>query len=75
MSRLALRVGIRYLTLKNVSIAEIAIELQRIYRTDSLKYSTISKWRLRFQDGSDDLFDLTCSGRPSRSDLAASSQS
>jgi hypothetical protein len=34
-------------------------------------YSTVSKWRLRFQDGSDDLFDLTRSGRPSHSDLAA----
>jgi hypothetical protein len=29
------------------------------------------KWRLRFQDGSDDLFNFARSGRPSRNDLAA----
>jgi hypothetical protein len=30
---------------------------------------------MRFQDGSDDLFDLTRSGKPSRSDLTAPIQS
>jgi hypothetical protein len=42
-----------------------------VYGTDALKYSTVSKWRLHFQNGSDDLFDLARSGRPSGSDLAA----
>jgi hypothetical protein len=32
---------------------------------------TVSKWRLRFQDGPDGLFDLARSGRPARSDRAA----
>jgi hypothetical protein len=41
----------------------------------ALKYPTVSKWRRRFQDGSDDLFDLALSGRLSRSDLAAPIQS
>jgi transposase len=71
MSRLEERAAIRSLILKNLSVAKIAIELQTVYGTDALKYSTVSKWRLRFQDGSDDLVDLTCSGRPSRIDLAA----
>jgi hypothetical protein len=60
---------IRYLPLKNPSVAEIATELQNVYSTDALKYSTVSKWRPRFQDGSDHLFDLARSGRPSRSHL------
>jgi hypothetical protein len=41
---------IRYLTLKNVSVAEIAPEFQSMHATDALKDSTVSKWRLRFQD-------------------------
>jgi hypothetical protein len=57
--------------LKNLSIAEIATELQIVYGTDAMMYSTISKWSLPFQHGSDDLFDLACSGKPSCSDLAA----
>jgi transposase len=65
------RAVIRYLALKNLSAAEIAIELQNVHGTDALKHSTVSKWRLRFQDGSDDLFDLVRSGRPSCSDLTA----
>jgi transposase len=73
MSRLEQRTVIHYLTLKNLSVAEI--ELQSVYGTDALKYSTISKWRLRFQDGLDDQFDLTRSGKPSRSDLAVPIQS
>jgi transposase len=75
MSRFEQRTVIRYLILKNLSVAEIATELQTVYSTDALKHSTVSKWRLRFQDGSDDLFDLTRSRRPSRSDLAAPIQS
>jgi transposase len=75
MSRLEQRAVIRYLTLKNLSVAEIASELQSVYGTDALKYSTVSKWRLRFQDGSYDLFDLARSERSSRSDLAAPIQS
>jgi transposase len=63
------------LTRKNLNIAEIAAELQSVYGTDALKYSTVSKWRLRFQDGSDDLFDLTRSGRRYHSDLTAFIQS
>jgi transposase len=70
MSRLEQRAVAHCLTLKNLSVAEIATELQSGYGTDALKYSTISKWRLRFQDGSDELFDFARSGRPSRSDLA-----
>jgi transposase len=75
MSRLEQRAGIRYLTLKNLGVAEITTELQSVYGTDALKYSTVSKWSLRFQDDSDDLFNLARSGRPSRSDLAAPIQS
>jgi transposase len=75
MSRLEQRAVIRYLTLKNLSVGEIATEFQSVYRTDALKYSTASKWRLRFQDGSDDLFELTRSRRPSRSDFATPIQS
>jgi hypothetical protein len=75
MSRLQQLAVIRDLILKDLSLTEIATELQSVYDTDALKYSTVSKWRLRFQDGSDDLFDLTCSRRPSRSDLAAPIQS
>jgi transposase len=70
MSRLEHRAVIRYLTLKDLSVAEIGTELQNVYSTDALKYSTVSKWRLRLQDASDDLFDLARSGRPSRSGLA-----
>jgi hypothetical protein len=65
---------IRSLTLKNLSIAEIVTEFQSVYGTDALKYSTVSKWRLRFQDSSDNPFDLARSRRPCRSDLAASIQ-
>jgi hypothetical protein len=43
--------------------------------TGALKYSTVSKWRLRSQDGSDDFSDLARSERPYRSDLAAPIQS
>jgi hypothetical protein len=75
MSRLGQRVVIRYLTLTNLSIAEIVIELQSVYGTDALKYLTVSKWRLRFQDSSDDLFDLASSGRPSRIDIPVPIQS
>jgi hypothetical protein len=71
MSRLEQRVVSRYSTLKNLSVAEIASEIQSVYGTDALKYSTVSKWRLCFQDGPDDLFDLARSGTPSRSELAA----
>jgi transposase len=71
MSRLEQRVVIRYLTLQDLSVAEIATELQSAYGTDALKCSTVSKWRLHFQDGSDDLFDLARSGKPFHSDLAA----
>jgi hypothetical protein len=70
MSRLEQRAVIRYLTLKNLTVAEIATELQGVYGRDALKYSTVSKWRLRFLDGSEDLFDLARSGRLPRSDLA-----
>jgi hypothetical protein len=62
---------IRYLSIGNLSVAEF----QSVYGTDALKYSTASNWRLRFQDGSDDLFDLTRFGRPFRSDLAVLIQS
>jgi transposase len=62
------RAVICYLTLKNLSVAEIATDFQSVYGTDALKYSMVSKWKLRFQDGSDDLFDLARSGRPFRSD-------
>jgi hypothetical protein len=71
MSRLEQRIVTRYSTFKKLSAAEVPTELQSVYGTDALKYSTVSKWRLRFQDGSDDLFDLARSGRPSRSDHAA----
>jgi hypothetical protein len=67
MSRLEQGVVIRHLTLQNVTVAEIATEFHSVYDTDALKYSTVSKWRLRFQD---DLSDLARSARPSRSDLA-----
>jgi hypothetical protein len=68
-------VRLEFLNLQNLSAAETATELQGVYGTDALKYSTISKWRLRFQDGSDDLFDLAGSGRPSSSDFMAHMQS
>jgi hypothetical protein len=75
MSRRKQRAVIRYLTLKNLSVAEITTELQSVYGTDALKYSTVSKRRLRSQDGSDDPIDLARSRRPSHSDLAAPIQS
>jgi transposase len=75
MSRLEQRAVIRYLILKNLSVAEIATELQNVYGTDALKYSTVSKSNMRFQDGSNDLFDFALSGKPSRSDLATPIQS
>jgi transposase len=71
MPRLEPSAVIRDLTFKNLSVAEIATQLQGVYGTDALKYSTVSKWRLRFQEGSDDRFDLVRSGTPSRSDLEA----
>jgi hypothetical protein len=74
-SRLEQRAVIHYLTLKNLSDAEIATELQNAYGTDALKCLTVSKWRLHFQDGSDNLFDFAPSGRSYRSDLAAPVQS
>jgi transposase len=67
MSRTEQRAVTRCLTLKNLSVSEITIELQSIYGTDALRDSTVSKWRPHFQDGSDDLCDLARSGRPSRS--------
>jgi transposase len=70
MSRLEQRAVIPYLTFKNISVAEIATEFQSVYGIDALPYLTVSKWKLFFQDGSDDVFDLTRSGRPSHSDLA-----
>jgi transposase len=75
MSRLEQRAAIPYLTLKNLSVSEIATKLQSVYGTDALKYSIVSKWRLRFQNGSDNLFNLACSRRPSCSDLATPIQS
>jgi hypothetical protein len=66
---------IRCLTLKNLGVAEIATDLQSVDGTDALKYSVISQWKLRLRDGSDDLFDLTHSGRPSGSDLVVPIQS
>jgi transposase len=75
MSRFEQRAVIHYLTLKNLSVTKIATELQNMYGMDALKDSTVLKWRLRFQDGSDDLFDLARSKRRSRSDLAALIQS
>jgi hypothetical protein len=41
-----------------------------VYGKAALKYWTVSKKKLRFQDDSDDLFDLARSGRPHRKDLA-----
>jgi hypothetical protein len=41
MSRLEHRAVIRHLTLKNLSVAEIATELQSVYGTGELKYSTV----------------------------------
>jgi hypothetical protein len=40
MSKLEQRAVICYSALKNLSVAEIAIELQSVYGTDALKYST-----------------------------------
>jgi hypothetical protein len=74
MSKLEQRAVIRHWTLKNMSVAEIVAELQTVYGTDVLEYSTVSKCRLHFQDGSDDLFDLARSRRPCWSDLAVSIQ-
>jgi transposase len=71
VSRLEQRAVIRYLTLKNLSITEIATDLQRVYSRDALKYSTVSKWSLSFRGGLDDLFDSARSGMPSRNDIAA----
>jgi hypothetical protein len=75
MSRVEQRAVIRYLTLKSLSVAEIATELQSVYGADALKYLTVSKWRLPLQFSSDDLFDLARSGRPSRRGLGAPIQS
>jgi ribosomal protein L22 len=75
ISRLEQRAVIRYVALKNLNVAEIATELQNMYGTDALKYLTVSKWRLCFQDGSDNLFDLARSGRPYHGNLAALIQS
>jgi transposase len=75
MLRLEQRAVTLSLTLKNLSVAEMATELQSMYGTDTLKSSTVSKWRLRLQDGWDDLFDFAHSGRPCLSDLAAPIQS
>jgi transposase len=75
MSRLEQRAVIRCLTLKGLSADEIATELQSVYCTDALRYAAFSKWRLYFQDGSDDLFGFTRSGRHSRTDPAAAIQS
>jgi hypothetical protein len=41
MSRLEQRGLIRYLIFKDHKIAEIATELQSVYGTDGLKYSTV----------------------------------
>jgi hypothetical protein len=75
MSRLEQRPVIRYLTLKNPSVAEITAELQSVGGRDTLTCSTVSKWSLRFRDVSYDLFTLARSGRSSRSGLAAPIQS
>jgi hypothetical protein len=75
MSRLKQRAVIHYPTLKNLKIAGIATEGQNVNGTDTLKYSTISQWTPPFQVGSDDPFDLTRSGGPFRSGLAAPIQS
>jgi hypothetical protein len=75
MSRLEQSAVIHYSTPKNLSIAEIATELQSMRGRDARKYSTVSKWRPRFPDGLDDPFDLAGSGRSSRSDLVAPIQS
>jgi hypothetical protein len=75
MSRFEQRPVIHYLTLKNLNVAEIPTELQSVYGTDALKYLTVFKWRLRFQDVPDDLFDLARSERPFCSDLAVPVQS
>jgi transposase len=75
MSRLEQCVVIRCLTLRNLSVAEIATKLQSLYGTDALKYLTVSKWKLRSQEGSDALFNFARSRRPSRSDLAVPIQS
>jgi hypothetical protein len=45
MSRLEQRPVILYLSLKNLSVAELATELQNLYGTAALNYSTVSKWR------------------------------
>jgi transposase len=71
MSRLEQRAVIHYLIFKNLSVAEITTELQSMYGTDALKCSIVLKWRPRFQEGSDDLFDLARSGRQPLSDLVA----
>jgi hypothetical protein len=42
MSRLEQCVVIRYLTLKNLNAAEIAMKLQNVYGTDALKYPPVS---------------------------------
>jgi transposase len=75
MSRIKQRAVIHYLTLKNLSLPKITTKLQNVSGTDTMKYSTVSKWKVRFQDAPGDLFDLTGSGRPSGSDLAAPIQS
>jgi hypothetical protein len=51
MQRFKQRAVIRYLILKDLSVAKIATKLQSVYGTDALNYSTVSKRRLRFQDG------------------------
>jgi hypothetical protein len=75
MSRLEPPAVIRYLILKNLSVAEITTELQRVYDMDALKYSMVTKWRLRFQDLSDDPSDFARPERPSGNDLAVPIQS
>jgi hypothetical protein len=70
---------IAWLAAFDVSVTDVVLQAEfltlEIPVVEALKYSTVSKWRLRFQDGSDDLFDLARSGRPSRSDVAAPIQS
>jgi hypothetical protein len=75
MLRLERHAMIRYLTLKNLSVAEITIELQTFVWYECTEVFGGLKVENAFQDGSDNLYDLARSGRPSHSDLAAPIQS
>jgi hypothetical protein len=75
MSRLEQRAVIHYLTLKNNNVAEITTELQSLYGTNALKYSTGSKWVWVFRTARTTYLIEYVLKRPSRSDLAAPIQS